>query len=236
VEGQHPSHPSDGGKEEQKRDKSNVHVGVGVAGGDGALAVGQGSVAVVGIIVEPVAVLVAVVVTLGAPDIATASTRRGSRALARPVDAVQPLSAAAIARGLVARAPGLAAVAVEAGLLDATAGQGEAPCLGLAIVIGAGEAEALAIGAEGASAVAADLAHATGAACRGRLLGAVAGRDVAVGGGGAVEARGRELMSEAVLVMVRGGRTDVQDRGAGMRCRRRRGRERGGVGVKGTGV
>lgn len=77
---------------------------------------------------------------------------------------------------------GLAAVTAEAGLSDTSARQAAGQDACVAVIIGAGEAEAFAVGADVARAVAADLAGAACGACQRRLLGLAVGR-IGVGGG-----------------------------------------------------
>lgn len=66
-------------------------------------------------------------------------------ALVRPVDAFDTLLAAAVASWNMARATGLAAVAGETGLLNSASGYSHGPSLGLVVVVGAREAQALAV-------------------------------------------------------------------------------------------
>lgn len=71
----------------------------------------------------------------------------------------------------MAGAPGLAAVAAQTGLLDTPPWQRERPGVDVGIIVGAGEAQALAIATARTRPVAPNLAEATDGACHGRLLG-----------------------------------------------------------------
>lgn len=70
----------------------------------------------------------------------------------------------------------------EARLSDTSARQATGQDACVAVIIGAGEAEAFAVGADVARAIAADLAGAACGACQRRLLGLAVGR-IGVGGG-----------------------------------------------------
>ena len=91
-------------------------------------------------------------------------------ALGRTIDTVQTERRTAFAAGQMAGASGLATVAGETSLLDAAARKGDMPGISVGLVVGAGKAEPLAIGAHGADAVASDLAMAACRAGRRRLL------------------------------------------------------------------
>lgn len=109
-----------------------------------------------------------------------------------------------------------AAMAAETGLLDPTARQRHGPGIDIGIVVGAGEAEALAIAAAGTRAVAAHLAEATHGARRRRLLGPAVERQAGPVGG-ICEARVRmgfreRRSGEAIRRHVGpGGRVEVHD-------------------------
>lgn len=118
----------------------------------------------------PIVAVTVVIVALGAIAAAAQTLARGAGALGRAVDAFNALDTTAVTGGHVAGAARLATVAAQAGLLDAAARQGDRPGGGgssricRVVIVGAGKAESLAVGAEGPDAVASHLARPAGGA------------------------------------------------------------------------
>lgn len=133
----------------------------------GASRVGQSRVAII-VGVVPFAIL-----ALGASAF---GSHGDAGSLAGPIDTFDPLDATSLAGGHMTGTSGLAAMAAQAGLADATAWQGAGHCGRVGFIIGTGKPETLAVRADVAGTVAADLAGATCGAGQGRLLGLAVGR------------------------------------------------------------
>lgn len=148
----------------------HVHVMIVSAWRIGASWIGHWRVAIIlSVVMLPVLmpILVVAILATWAMDIPnTASTTWPLDTLARAVDAVDTLCTASLAGGHVPRTASFSTVTAEASLLHSSTGQTHGPVVGIRVIIRAGKAQSLTVGAHGSSAVTSHLAEATGRASR----------------------------------------------------------------------